>query len=125
MLRNFVGGAHVDTADGITEDVVDPSTGEVFATMPVSGPADVDHAMGVAQEAFEAWRETTPSERSLAMFRIADAIEARADELVDRRVRRTPASRVALTMSEEIPPMVDQIRFFAGAAPPPRGAGRR
>jgi len=114
VLRNFVGGAHVDTADGITEDVVDPSTGEVFATMPVSGPADVDHAMRVAREAFEAWRETTPSERSLAMFRIADALEARADDLVDLECQDTGKPR-GLTRSEEIPPMIDQIRFFASA----------
>jgi len=114
VLRNFVGGTPVDTVDGITEDVIDPSTGEVFATMPVSGPADVDHAMGVAQEAFEAWRETTPSERSLAMFRVADALEARADELVDLECQDTGKPR-GLTRSEEIPPMIDQIRFFASA----------
>ncbi len=114
VLRNFVGGTHVDTVGGVTEDVVDPSTGEVFATMPVSGPADVDHAMGVAQQAFEAWRETTPSERSLAMFRIADALEARADELVDLECQDTGKPR-GLTRSEEIPPMIDQIRFFASA----------
>jgi len=114
VLRNFVGGDHVDTREGRTEDVRDPSTGEVYASMPVSGPEDVDHAMGVAQEAFEAWRDTTPSERSLALFRIADAIEARAGDLVDAECRDTGKPR-ALTLSEEIPPMVDQIRFFAGA----------
>ncbi len=114
VLRNFVGGSYVDTVEGVTEDVVDPSTGEVFATMPVSGAADVDHAMGIAQEAFELWRETTPSERSLAMFRIADALEARADELVDLECQDTGKPR-GLTRSEEIPPMIDQIRFFAGA----------
>ena len=114
VLRNFVGGSYVDTVEGVTEDVVDPSTGEVFATMPVSGAADVDQAMGIAEEAFECWRETTPSERSLAMFRIADALEARADELVDLECQDTGKPR-GLTRSEEIPPMVDQIRFFASA----------
>jgi len=114
LLRNFVGGDHLATKEGRTEDVVDPSTGEVFATMPVSGPVDVDGAMGVAQAAFEQWRETTPSQRSLAMFRIADALEARADELVDVECRNT-GKPIALTRAEEIPPMIDQIRFFAGA----------
>ncbi|HUY22448.1 MAG TPA: gamma-aminobutyraldehyde dehydrogenase [Acidimicrobiales bacterium] len=114
VLRNFVGGAHLDTRDGDTEDVVNPSTGEAYATMPVSGPADIDHAMRVAQDAFEKWREATPSERSLALFRIADAIEAKAEELVDAECEDTGKPR-ALTLSEEIPPMVDQIRFFAGA----------
>ena len=114
VLRNFVGGEYVDTKDGDTEDVVDPSTGEAFATMPVSHRADIDDAMGVAQDAFEGWRDATPSERSLALFRIADAVEARAEELVDAECENTGKPR-ALTLSEEIPPMVDQIRFFAGA----------
>jgi betaine-aldehyde dehydrogenase len=113
-LQNFVGGAYVDTVEGRTEDVLDPSTGDAFATMPDSGAADVDHAMGVAQTAFEGWRDATPSERSLALLRIADAVEARAEELVDLECTNTGKPR-ALTLSEEIPPMVDQIRFFAGA----------
>jgi betaine-aldehyde dehydrogenase len=114
QLQNFVGGVHSDTKDGATTDLVNPSTGQAFATMPVSGPADVDHAFGEAQGAFETWRHTTPSERSLALLRIADAIEARAEELVDAESENTGKPK-ALTMAEEIPPMVDQIRFFAGA----------
>ena len=115
VLRNFVGGDYTDTKDGATKDLVNPSTGEVFATMPDSGPVDVDSAFAAAQDAFEGWRATTPSERSLALFRIADAIEERAEELVDVECENTGKPK-ALTMSEEIPPMVDQIRFFAGAA---------
>jgi len=115
VLRNFVGGAYANTKDGTSVDLVNPSTGEVFATMPDSGAADVDEAFTVAGRAFEGWRDTTPSERSLALFRIADAIEARAEELVDVECENTGKPK-ALTMSEEIPPMVDQIRFFAGAA---------
>jgi betaine-aldehyde dehydrogenase len=114
-LRNFVGGSFVDTADGRTADLVDPSTGEVFAQAPVSSGEDVDRAMSAAATAFEGWRDSTPSERQKALIRIADAIEARADELVDAEVRNTGKPR-GLTLSEEIPPMVDQIRFFAGAA---------
>ncbi|HXL17174.1 MAG TPA: gamma-aminobutyraldehyde dehydrogenase, partial [Streptosporangiaceae bacterium] len=68
-----------------------------------------------AAEAFEEWRDTTPAERSLALIRIADSIEARAEELVAAESKNT-GKPVALTISEEIPPMVDQIRFFAGAA---------
>ncbi len=115
VLRNFVGGEYADTKDGATTDVVNPSTGEVFATMPDSGPADVDGAFALAANAFEGWRDATPSERSLALFRIADAIEARAEELVEAECENTGKPK-ALTMSEEIPPMVDQIRFYAGAA---------
>jgi len=115
VLKNFVDGQYTDSESGATKDLVDPATGEVFATMPDSSSADVDRAFAVAQRAFEGWRETTPSQRSLALLRIADAIEARAEELVEAESENTGKPK-ALTLSEEIPPMVDQIRFYAGAA---------
>ncbi|MCD0484985.1 gamma-aminobutyraldehyde dehydrogenase [Streptacidiphilus sp. ASG 303] len=114
-LRNYINGEFVDAADGRTLDVVDPATGEVYATSPLSGQADVDAAMAAAAEAFPAWRDSTPAARQLALLRIADAVEARAEELIDAECRNTGKPR-ELTRSEEIPPMVDQIRFFAGAA---------
>ncbi len=114
-LGNFVGGRSVAVEDGRTAPVVDPSTGEAYLEAPVSGAKDVDAAMEAAAAAFPGWRDATPSERSLALLRIADALEARADELVDAECRNT-GKPVALTRSEEIPPMIDQIRFFAGAA---------
>ena len=113
-LRNFVGGASVD-ADGPMAPVVDPSTGEAYAEAPISSAADVDRAVQAAAGAFPGWRARTPSERSLALLRIADGFEARAEELVRAESRNT-GKPIGLTMSEEIPPMVDQIRFFAGAA---------
>jgi len=115
MLQNFVGGRYVDATDGRTAALTDPSTGEVFAEAPLSGEADVDAAMRVAAEAFDKWRDATPSERSRALLRIADAVEAKADELVAAESQNT-GKPIGLTSSEEIPPMVDQIRFFAGAA---------
>lgn len=114
-LRNFIGGQWVDAKSGTRADLIDPSTGEAFASAPVSGPEDVDAALAAASEAAEEWRDATPAERSLALLRIADAIEARADEFVAAESQNT-GKPVALTKSEEIPPMVDQIRFFAGAA---------
>jgi len=114
-LRNFVGGEHVDVAGGASAPVIDPSTGDVIARAPLSGEADVDRALQVAEEAFGSWKRSTPSERSMALLRAADAIEARADELVRAECENT-GKPFGLTMSEEIPPMVDQIRFFAGAA---------
>ena len=114
-FKNFVNGQHVDAADGRTTAVVNPVTGEQYATAPLSSQADVDAAMSAAATAFEAWRDSTPSERSLALIRIADAVEARAEELIALEVENT-GKPIALTASEEIPPMVDQIRFFAGAA---------
>jgi betaine-aldehyde dehydrogenase len=114
-LRNFVGGDHVDATDGRQMDLVDPATGEVFASAPVSAAEDVDRAYTAAAGAFDGWRDATPSERSLALFRLADAVEQHADELVALESRNT-GKPIGLTTSEEIPPMVDQIRFFAGAA---------
>ncbi len=114
-FKNFVNGEAVDAADGQTMAVVDPVTGEQYATAPLSTGADIDNAMTAAAAAFPGWRDATPSERSLALFRIADAVEARADELIALEVENT-GKPVALTTSEEIPPMVDQIRFFAAAA---------
>ena len=89
-ISNFINGKQVSAANGETTELIDPSTGEVFATAPLSGLEDVDAALRTAAEAFESWRDTTPSERQRALLRIADAIEERADELVavDRTGRR-------------------------------------
>ena len=114
-FQNFVNGEPVDAADGRTTAVVNPATGQQYATAPLSAEADVDAAMSAAASAYEEWRETTPSERSLALFRIADAVEARAEELIALEVENCGKPE-HLTRSEEIPPMVDQIRFFATAA---------
>jgi len=114
-LYNFVGGQSTDLSFDKRADLIDPSTGEVFATAPVSGEAEVDAAVRSAADAFPGWRDATPAERSLALLRIADAIEARADEFVKAESQNT-GKPLGLTASEEIPPMVDQIRFFAGAA---------
>jgi betaine-aldehyde dehydrogenase len=114
-LRNFVNGKHADTREGRTSDVLDPSTGEVYAQAPVSDASDVDEALRAAAEAFPGWRDSTPSERSLALLRLADAIDAHADELVEIEAKNT-GKPLALTRSEELPPSADQIRFFAGAA---------
>ena len=114
-FRNFIDGKHVDAASGDTLDIINPATGKVYATSPNSKQADIDAAMAAAQRGFETWKESTPSERSLALFRIADAIEARKDEFIAMEVENC-GKPVAITTSEEIPPMVDQIRFFAGAA---------
>ncbi|MFE5209646.1 gamma-aminobutyraldehyde dehydrogenase [Streptomyces sp. NPDC056600] len=114
-LRNYIDGEFRDAADGRTTEVIDPTTGEPYATAPLSAQSDVDAAMTAAAAAFPAWRDTTPAERQRALLKIADAVEERAEELIAAEVRNT-GKPVGLTRSEEIPPMVDQIRFFAGAA---------
>jgi betaine-aldehyde dehydrogenase len=115
LLRNFVNGEYAAHTAGQTSPVVDPGTGQEYARAPVSGPADVDTALRAAAAAFEGWRDTTPAERSLALLRMADAVEARAVDLVTAECRNT-GKPAGLTMAEEIPPLVDEIRFFAGAA---------
>jgi len=114
-LRNFIAGEYVDGRTDSTTDIVNPATGSVVATAPVSGSADVDAAYAAADTAFAEWGRTTPSERQQALLKIADAIESRADELIALESENTGKIQ-ALTASEEIPPMVDQLRFFAGAA---------
>ena len=115
-LQNFVNGKFTDAGDGRTSDVIDPSTGEVYAHVPISGRQDVDAAMQAAAAAFEALRDATPSERSLALIRIADAIEARADELVEAETRNT-GKPVALTRSRRSRPRWTR----SGSSPAPRG----
>jgi betaine-aldehyde dehydrogenase len=114
-LRNFVNGEYTDAKSGRTSDVNDPCTGEAYLQAPVSGAEDVDAALNVAAAALRTWRDATPAERSLALLKIADAVESRAEEIVAAECRNT-GKPVALTLSEEIPPTVDQLRFFAGAA---------
>ena len=114
-LRNFVDGEYRDPVSDARTDIINPATAQVVATAPVSGPEDVDAAYAAASTAFETWRDSTPSDRQRALLKIADAIEARADEFVRLEAENT-GKPYALTASEEVPPMVDQIRFFAGAA---------
>ncbi len=114
-LQNFINGQSVDSKSGETTTLINPATGQPFATAPISNAADVDAAMKAASEAFIDWRDSTPSERQRALLKIADAIESRADEFVAIESENC-GKPTGLTASEEVPPMVDQIRFFAGAA---------
>jgi len=120
-VQNFVNGRSAPAADGRTTDLVDPCTGTVFGHAPLSGQPDVDAAYGAAAAAFESWGRTTPAERQRALLRIADSLESHAAELVALESENT-GKPLALTASEELPPMVDQVRFFAGAARVLQGA---
>ena len=114
-LSNFINGKSVESTSGETTTLINPATAQPFATAPKSNAADVDLAMKSASAAFEGWRDSTPSERQRALLKIADAIESRAEEFVATESENC-GKPLGLTASEEVPPMVDQIRFFAGAA---------
>jgi betaine-aldehyde dehydrogenase len=121
-LANYIGGEYVAPTSGKYVELLSPVTGLPFAEMPISNGADIDAAVQSAARAFESWRRTTPSERSGYLLKIADAIETRAEEIVAIESENC-GKVIAVTMSEEVPPMVDQIRFFAGAARVLEGRG--
>jgi betaine-aldehyde dehydrogenase len=114
-LANFINGKSVDSTSGETTSIINPSTGQAYASAPKSNSADIDSAFKAASDAFPGWRDSTPSQRQLALIRIADAIESKQSELIEIESENT-GKPISLVTSEEIPPMVDQIRFFAGAA---------
>lgn len=114
-LQNFVDGEFADSADGRTEPVLNPATGEVIAQAPLSDAVDVDRAVQAARRAFATWAVTTPAERARALERIADAIEEHAEELSE--IESDNAGKpIHAFRQDEIPFIVDNLRFFAGAA---------
>jgi len=114
-LRNFIDGASVDAADGGVDDVLNPATGEVIAQAPSSSDEDVDRAVKAARKALDGWGSQTPGERAAALLKLADAIEARGDELAELEALNAGKPLQAVK-DDEIPAMVDNLRFFAGAA---------
>lgn len=119
-LANYIDGRLVDPIDLKYSPVIDPSTGEQYLAAPLSGAADVDAACKAAESAFVHWRATTPGERSLALFRAADALEARKVDLVDAECRNTGKPRHVMS-DDEFPPIIEHLRFFAAAARDLRG----
>jgi len=115
-LANFVGGDSMAPRDAQgSTTVVDPSTGDAYAEAPVSGGADLDAAFAAARTASASWRDLTPAQRSRALLAVADAVEARSEELVDEECRNTGKPLRSMAF-DEMPHIVDVIRFFAGAA---------
>jgi betaine-aldehyde dehydrogenase len=114
-LSNFVGGELVAPRSGRYATLINPATEQPFVEMPLSDASDVDAALSVAANAFSSWKRTTPSDRSRALYKIADALEARAPELAS--IESENCGKItALTTGEELPQLIDQVRFFAGAA---------
>jgi betaine-aldehyde dehydrogenase len=114
-LQNFIDGEFADPADGRTEPIINPATGQTIAHAPLSSVEDVERAVAAARGAFEGWSNQTPGERSLALLKLADAVEEHGDELA--RLEALDAGKpIEAVKSDEIPAAVDNIRFFAAAA---------
>jgi betaine-aldehyde dehydrogenase len=115
-LQNFIDGESVDAASGQTTPVLNPANGEEIAQAPDSSKEDVDRAVAAARRAFDdGWGTTTPAERSLALLRLADSIEEHADEIAELEAANA-GKPIQAFKDDEIPFMVDNLRFFAGAA---------
>ncbi|WP_435747582.1 aminobutyraldehyde dehydrogenase [Microbacterium sp. PMB16] len=114
-LQNFIGGRFVPAHGKERMPLIDPATEETYGEIPLSDAADVDAAYAAASAAFPLWRDTTPADRQLALFRIADEMQARAEEFADLESQDTGKPRASL-VADEILQSIDQLRFFAGAA---------
>jgi 1-pyrroline dehydrogenase len=112
--KQFIGGEFVDAADGRTADVINPANDQVIGQVPASGAEDVDRAARAAATAFESWKKTTPQDRSLLLLKLADALEAKADEI--GRLESANAGKPVGAAIDEMTTSVDLFRFFAGAA---------
>jgi len=112
--QQFIGGEWVDSASGETLAVENPANGQVIANVQGSGAEDVDRAVEAAATAFQTWQHTTPQDRSLALLKLADALEARGDEI--GRLESQNAGKPVGAAIDEVPVVVDNLRFFAGAA---------
>jgi betaine-aldehyde dehydrogenase len=113
-LQNFIGSEFVASAEGETEPILNPSTGEVIAHAPVSTAADVDRAVNAARGALDGWATTTPGERANALLKLAEALEEHADEISELESDNA-GKPINAFREDELPFMVDNLRFFAGA----------
>ncbi|HET8525539.1 MAG TPA: aminobutyraldehyde dehydrogenase [Actinomycetota bacterium] len=114
--RMFIGGEWTDASDGNTREIVSPATGDAIAEVPEGTAADVDRAVAAAKKAYdETWSDATPGERMRALLKMADIVEEHGDE-IGRLESENVGKVLAITMSEEVPVIADQFRFFASGA---------
>ena len=111
----FIGGQWVAGSGSEGQPVINPATGETIAEVPKGTEADVDRAVKAARAAYVEWFETVPKERSEMLLKLAEAVAADGEELANLESANVGKPR-ALFLSDELPPCVDHLRFFAGAA---------
>lgn len=110
----FIGGEWVEARGGEREQILDPATGEVIAEVPRGSREDVDRAVDAAVQAFPAWSDSTPAERMTMLLRLADRIDAHAEELAQLESRNV--GKPITASRADLPFISDNLRFFAGAA---------
>ena len=111
----FIGGTWADSSTGETEPDINPATGESVATIQVGTREDADRAVAAAQKAYEeVWFDTPPKERAAMMLKLADALDADADNLA--LLEAEDVGKPISVSAADIPFITDNIRFFAGAA---------
>ncbi len=111
---SWIDGAPV-TTDGTAHQVINPATGAVVAELALATPVDVDVAVASARAALSGWSTATPAERSAVLFKLAELVEAHADEIIAEEVSQT-GKPVRLATEFDVPGSIDNIAFFAGAA---------
>ena len=99
---------------GIGEPILNPATGEVLCTVPEASPEQLNAAVEAAHTAFGAWSQTTPAERSNLLLKLADAVEANAEQFA-RLESLNCGKPYARALGDEIPAIADCFRYFAGA----------
>lgn len=114
-LQHFIDGGYVDAAGDAFDTVVNPATGETMAEAPRATADEIDRAVAAARRAFDGWSRTTPSDRAMALLKLADALEEHGDAIAELEARNAGKPITAMR-NDEIGPAADQLRFFAGAA---------
>jgi len=113
----LIGGERVPAADGRTFETIDPSTGQAITSVAHGGAADVDRAVAVAREAFvdSPWATATAADRALMISRLADLVQANADELAELESLDN-GKPLKLAKIVDVAQTVRQFRHFAGWA---------
>jgi len=115
VIQNFIAGSFAEARTDATAPIIDPARGEQYLAAPVSWSPDIDLAYKAASDAFGSWRRATPAERSLALFRTADALEARSEEFIEAESRNT-GKPLEWMRTLEFPMILDHLRYFATLA---------
>lgn len=113
--KMIIGGESVSAVSANWETVIDPASEEAIASVPQADYADVDKAVQAAKETFTTWSKTSPAERSTLLYKLADALEGKAEELAQAESLNV-GKPIKLAANGDIPFAIDNIRYFAGQA---------